>query len=321
MRFTFFTFLLLSVISTGRLSSQQTNNDFLPLAVGNQWTYGYSANYVDQLSASTEHDTGTAQYSIISKATTNDSCIWTFSEIRNIIHEFNGWLQWGDTTYTINDTTLFELVEYLSGDHKLITHTTTWKSVFYLADEYADTTAFYRYFTSQPFDTFTVVHKGILYFYSLSEEFLNKISMGYRRLQGLTRVSYNKHNQTAAYYWTDHILRTSVITAVDDQIIKHAPSEFILDQNYPNPFNPSTTISFTIPPSFFPLISGRNESGFVTLKIYDILGREVAKIVNERLPAGAHTRQWDASGFPSGVYFYRLSANGFTQTKKLLLLK
>jgi hypothetical protein len=98
MRFTFFTFLLLSIILSGRLISQQANDDFLPLAVGNQWTYRYSTHYLDQLPASTENDTGSAQYLIISKVTTNDSCIWTFREIRDIIHENNYWIGWGDTT-------------------------------------------------------------------------------------------------------------------------------------------------------------------------------------------------------------------------------
>jgi hypothetical protein len=193
--------------------------------------------------------------------------------------------------------------------------------VFFLADEYADTTAFYRYFPSQPLDTFTVVHKGILYFYTPSEEYLNEINISYRRLQGLTKVSYNEHKQTTVYYWTDHILKTSVITAVDDQMMKHIPFEYMLDQNYPNPFNPSTTISFTTPPNPYPYKGEGKREGFVILKIYDILGREVATLVNEKLPAGSHTRQWDAAGLPSGVYFYRLNVNGFTQTKKMLMIK
>jgi hypothetical protein len=88
------------------------------------------------------------------------------------------------------------------------------------------------------------------------------------------------------------------------------PDNFTLSQNYPNPFNPSTTISFSLP---------RRES--VTLKVYDLLGREVATLVDGREEAGEHTVKWNADGFTSGVYFYRLSAGGGVQTRKLVLVR
>jgi len=88
------------------------------------------------------------------------------------------------------------------------------------------------------------------------------------------------------------------------------PKEYTLDQNYPNPFNPSTSISFTIP-----------ESGFTTLKVYNILGNEVTTLINEELTGGTFTTTFDASDLPSGVYFYTLSNNKFNETKKMMLLK
>ena len=88
------------------------------------------------------------------------------------------------------------------------------------------------------------------------------------------------------------------------------PQTFSLAQNYPNPFNPSTTISFSLP-----------SQSFVSLKVFDIVGREVATIVSEEMPAGAYTRQWNAAKMSSGIYFYRLQAGSYTQTKKLVLLK
>jgi photosystem II stability/assembly factor-like uncharacterized protein len=88
------------------------------------------------------------------------------------------------------------------------------------------------------------------------------------------------------------------------------PSDFKLSQNYPEPFNPSTTISFSLPSKFF-----------VSLKIFDLLGREVATIVSEEMSAGSYSRQWTAINMPSGVYFYRLQAGSFTEAKKLILLK
>ncbi len=86
--------------------------------------------------------------------------------------------------------------------------------------------------------------------------------------------------------------------------------QFQLEQNYPNPFNPSTTITFELP-----------KTSQVTLTVYDILGREVSVLVNERKSAGVHDVKFDASGLSSGVYFYRLQAGDFTQTRKLCLIR
>jgi hypothetical protein len=91
---------------------------------------------------------------------------------------------------------------------------------------------------------------------------------------------------------------------------KPAPQRFVLAQNYPNPFNPSTTISFSLP---------RTEN--IALKVYDVLGREVATLVDRREEAGEHSVKWNAEEFASGVYFYQLRAGGFVETRKLLLIR
>jgi len=94
------------------------------------------------------------------------------------------------------------------------------------------------------------------------------------------------------------------------QIGNQVPSEYKLSQNYPNPFNPVTKIKFEIP-----------KSSFVNLAVYDILGREVAKLVNEKLNAGTYLVDWNASQYPSGVYFYRLQSGDFVDVKKMLMIK
>src|SRR4030095_14271749 len=94
------------------------------------------------------------------------------------------------------------------------------------------------------------------------------------------------------------------------QINTGIPGEFALHQNYPNPFNPSTRIQFDIP-----------RSAFVSLRIYDISGREVLNITESQLNAGTYRYEWNASGLSSGVYFCRLSSENFTDVKKMLLLK
>jgi len=88
------------------------------------------------------------------------------------------------------------------------------------------------------------------------------------------------------------------------------PKKYTLEQNYPNPFNPSTNIEFSLP-----------QVRFVSLKIYDVLGKEIASLLNTTMSPGTHTVQWNAASTSSGVYFYRLTAGPFTMTRKLLLLR
>lgn len=88
------------------------------------------------------------------------------------------------------------------------------------------------------------------------------------------------------------------------------PNVYVLKQNYPNPFNPSTNITFAL-----------KESGFVSLKVYDILGQVVATLVNRQLQSGNHSINFDASGLQSGTYIYRLQSDSFTDVKKMVLLK
>ena len=88
------------------------------------------------------------------------------------------------------------------------------------------------------------------------------------------------------------------------------PKAYLLAQNYPNPFNPSTTIKYELP-----------KSSIVRLSVFDMLGREVAMLVNERRESGVYEVKFDGSGLASGVYLYRVKAGDFVQSRKLLLLR
>jgi sugar lactone lactonase YvrE len=109
------------------------------------------------------------------------------------------------------------------------------------------------------------------------------------RIRKLTRISVPSHIKLSSSYH---------------------PARFYLSHNYPNPFNPATTITFILP-----------VKSFVSLKIFDALGREVQTLVSEELSSGKYSTQWNAAGLGSGVYFYRLQAGSFMETKKLLLLR
>ena len=107
------------------------------------------------------------------------------------------------------------------------------------------------------------------------------------------------------------VIYRSVSGITDVQQINHnLPELFSLYQNYPNPFNPATRIRYEIP-----------KASFVSLKIYDLLGREVATLVNEEKQSGSYEVEFDGSNLSSGIYFYRMQAGSYINTKKFVLLK
>jgi endonuclease/exonuclease/phosphatase family metal-dependent hydrolase len=127
--------------------------------------------------------------------------------------------------------------------------------------------------------------------YSYTDRGLQSGSYQYRLKQIDFNGNYEYHNLT-------------------NEVTIGAPDKFTLEQNYPNPFNPSTTINYSL-----------TNDGFVSLTVYDMLGREVTSLVQEFKPAGYYSIDFNASALTSGMYFYRLSANGFTSIRKMTLIK
>jgi hypothetical protein len=105
----------------------------------------------------------------------------------------------------------------------------------------------------------------------------------------------------------------TIVSVQETDLASTLPKNFSLSQNYPNPFNPTTSISYTIPQGAVRHV--------VSIRIYDLLGREVATLVNEIKPAGTYTVLWNAANMPSGIYFYQLKSDNFAATKKLVLVK
>ena len=108
-------------------------------------------------------------------------------------------------------------------------------------------------------------------------------------------------------FWTETI--EEIPTDIGDDY-NHHPRDFSLYQNYPNPFNPVTMINYQLP-----------MTNDVELSIYNVLGQKVAILVNERQQAGNHQVEWEASGFASGVYYYRIHAGEFVDVKKMILIR
>ena len=123
---------------------------------------------------------------------------------------------------------------------------------------------------------------------------------------GVTDRAGNSYSYTG---YSVTLTRELIVTGAASQT-GNAPAGYSLSHNYPNPFNPSTTIKFELP-----------KSSVVRLSVYDILGREVAVLVNERREAGVYEVKFDGSNLASGVYFYRLTAGDFVSTKRMLVLR
>ncbi|HEX2788594.1 MAG TPA: T9SS type A sorting domain-containing protein [Ignavibacteria bacterium] len=141
------------------------------------------------------------------------------------------------------------------------------------------------------------------------EDFVYAVRINNRNDLFVTGISFNPG--------TDYdfaTLKYSQNVSVEN-ISNNIPDKFLLKQNYPNPFNPSTNIEFYVPSNV------KRETSNVKLIIYDMSGKELAVLVNEQLNAGAYKVSWDASNYSSGVYFYELKTNNFSETKKMLLIK
>jgi predicted acyl esterase len=122
--------------------------------------------------------------------------------------------------------------------------------------------------------------------------------------------STNYINLNSSTYIDIPVKGAAVLEPTADNDINLNPDKFELAQNYPNPFNPATTINYSIP-----------SAGNISLKIYDIAGREVASLVNGYMESGIHSINFNAQNLSSGIYFYKLSAPGFTEVKKMVLVK
>ncbi len=179
---------------------------------------------------------------------------------------------------------------------------------------------------------------GIGYSLSFRTETEGWIASGFSRLllkstdSGLSWTSTDTPDSTYIYSLVFPNQKTGWAVGDNGAILKYTaspigisntgstlPASFLLGQNYPNPFNPVTKIKFSVPPS---LSSPHGVGGdLVQLKVYDVRGREVQTLVNERLNAGTYEATFDGSSLNSGVYFYRLTTEGFSETRRMILLK
>jgi hypothetical protein len=139
----------------------------------------------------------------------------------------------------------------------------------------------------------------------------NKKSVSYAWFdeRGITILSYTNASDSTNFTTASIVAADFSSTSIGQETQTNL-DKYNLSQNYPNPFNPTTTINYSLP-----------NSSFVKLVVYNSIGQEIATLVNETIAAGNHNVEFDASNLPSGIYFYKLQAGSFVETKKMILLK
>jgi hypothetical protein len=302
--------ILLSIAAaTSSAMAQDPTADFFPLSIGNSWTYNYSALSDDEYACYGNDKKGTAIYSVLSKTVTCDSIIWGMTEIRNVVRTMGYYFPPSYTTKdTIVDTTRFSIIEYLRDNHRLIkTGLKNWESVFAMTAEYSDSTSYFRYFPMAKTDTFSLTFESPRFSpnSSLFEHFITT----YQKNLGIIKVAYGL-KIVAGRAWTDHHLKSSIITSVESRRGESVPGEFAVMQNYPNPFNSSTAISFVIP-----------RETKLTVRVYDLLGRLNETLFDNRVDQGSHSIVWNAADKTSGVYVCVFQTENSRKSIKLVLLR
>jgi hypothetical protein len=279
--------------------SPTTLTDIFPLTQHLHYSYQYREKcemYDTMIPEGGLIDSGIVQYIIIDSTKINDTLVvWDVQELKSLWHQRWGYL--GDTTYWSNDTVMLSLQEIFSEDHEIRIPGLVWNFPLGEPDQ-----SIYRYEIES---SVQIVHNSTQDFYIAQDtlEFSDSRGFYYRKLRSHMGTSRN-----GTTCWLDvNQIGSPVLDVNAEELITQT---FSLEPNYPNPFNPSTTIRFHTP-----------DRGFTSLRIYDILGREVTILVNEILTAGEHEFRWDGRDLQSGVYFARLSANGSFYIRKLILMR
>ncbi len=285
-------------------TAQDTLFEIFPLKSHLHYTYDYfSESETREISIVTKLtiDSGIVEYIINDSTILNDTTIqWNVSEYRTIFHNDSISLYGGnDTSYWEYDTTSFSLIEKTTGFHKLISKGFIWKFPLIFPSDTQDVFRFSnvpkinisQYWTSCISGYDSLWFQKEIGFY---EEISSKLIGGCQITHTINSTYIKLHN-------------TPIVSVIDSKI---KPERFTLEQNYPNPFNPNTTINYIL-----------SEPAFISLKVYDLLGREIKILDNGYRAKGRHSILFTANNLVSGVYFYQIRVNGFIKTKKLILQK
>ncbi len=265
-----------------------TLSDFFPLQVGNCWVYEETRPFPVTITVRVEGDT------LLSEG--------RFYEMKSIDEQYGESLSF----YRINQS--MEVLEYKNGESVLLYR--------------LGATPGEEWLTSDSLWLVTMDGEGVAWIFEGPRRYKEftfhlypyaLVEVTRYLVEGIGLYSYYGHIDAPNGVLIGAIVGDSTYgnpTKVEGDPIFQVPPTYEIRQNYPNPFNPSTTIRYELP-----------KRSHIVLKIYNLLGQEVATLVNEEKTAGRYEVGWDAGGMASGVYFYRLQAGEFVETKTLILVK
>jgi len=289
--------------------SLQSQNDFFPLKIGNQWNYSYKSierqffdiSFMNQMTT----DSGSVQYSILDSSLQDSLIIWIVQEKDVVERRIQDYYDSTDTTFLINVNETFHILEYLDSAHTIKSESNYEVFTFPIKWERFGGLISSTQVTRYGADSSILIieeNKFLIANYSDSLNFHKDVGLVY------AQCVIDKGPNTPYYYkWKASL--SSFLTSVGN-VRKGIPQSFTIYQNFPNPFNSTSVIRYSIP-----------KSSQVKLKIFNVLGQEVETLVNEEKSAGTYEVNWNATNLPSGVYFYRLQSGSFDETKKMILLK
>jgi hypothetical protein len=291
----------------------QTHYDLFPLSGGLYYKYNFyqqEKTWEVMVLAMISSDSGSVEYFVQDSIKYGDTLIvWNIEQQLNLMHLF---VDGNDTiSYSlVRDTSYYTIKEYLSGNHELECSSLVW----------------YFPLNVLPPDWYFTFPDSSMYRYSDSTSEIKIISESELGIicedtiwSSVNQGMYKRVTTTDVFGGINtykYVRQLEQLIGPDEvgEIFSNKIQGFVLSQNYPNPFNPSTTIRYSIP-----------IAGNVTLKVFDILGKEIATLVNEEKPAGEYEVEFSATGggrnLPSGIYFYQLQSGSYVETKKMILLR
>jgi hypothetical protein len=319
-KFSLFIVPVLITFSANQLVSQDTSIvKYFPLSIGNVWIYRYSGGYPFNVLCKTRVR--------ITSSFINNGKTYFEASINTIFIE-NGQFC-GENMFTFNNTTM--RIDSMNGNISVYSPGT--------GCVYSPNEKLFDSLKARKNDTIEILCNSTSYKYMAGDT-------GYVNVFGESRPfksygfleppeyhggrTYVKgiglwNSSEGAHYTGTHQLLGVVINGVVygdtsfivgiNKISSEIPESFSLHQNYPNPFNPVTKIRFDIPSLV------RWGAGVVVLKVYDILGREIQTLVNEKLSPGTYEVEFDGTNYASGVYYYTLTCENFSQTKRMVVVK
>ncbi len=302
--------VLLFAITNFAFAQMPQTNDCFPGTVGNKWEYTYVTKQVGYVSHFSSTESGFIEYRVLSKSEKpNGFIFWEIRQRKNATRD-----TYGIPLQSVKDSTTITIIESVSLNHELYSSTATDPlTLFPFKAGSPDTSKFFRYKENPTgLDIFLRI-----IFPDPSNPTLSKYNYEFkiRKEVGILMLvfgrSYVSGMESSEYYLTK--FNNQTISGLEP--IESIHTGYSLSQNYPNPFNPETTISYSIP-----------KSEHVTLKVFDLLGQEVATLVDEYKSAGTYNvvfsvKTRHGASLQSGIYFYRLQCGSYNETKKLILMK